>query len=65
MRDGCSAEDHGMMRRLLNLASGLSLLLCISTVVLWVRSDVTVDRILVKQSAATRTELVSMEGGCR
>ena len=54
MRDPGSRRDFVMKRRLLNLLTGLSLLLCIATVALWVRSYGTSDAALHRSERLVR-----------
>lgn len=48
--DADSSEGDGMIRRLLMLASSLSLVLCLAIVALWVRSYRTADEFAVKRA---------------
>ena len=48
----------GLRRRLLNLLTALSLLLCVAVCVLWVRSYAVADQIVIRLSVATERTIV-------
>ena len=62
MRDADSSQGNRMIRRMCNLASALSLLLCVATCVLWVRGLRHSDHFLFFQDEDMRFYIGSVGG---